>query len=308
MDLELQSLLDSGYSMSRLQAVAVSKSCNLTPWTSPSALESVSLTRSRCPNCCSLHSLQVLPLDLPPFEPICPQTTLSACLNRGQCPFPHFSPIIRPWTDPTLGFCSYLNLCYGDPLFSKNPSLSSGQGGGPGASGGTKHCRYQHFRLVPPAINAPPIPGYGVLPVLSPELRKFLNGRSKLAGTEIDIHDEAGDEEIRDNSTQWLNMDARSMTPSILGSFPLILADPPWDIHMSLPYGTLSDDDCRSLTIPQLQPTWGLLAMWVTGRAMELARELFKLWGYRRVEEIVWVKVGQLGGLVKTGRTGHWLK
>lgn len=53
-----------------------------------------------------------------------------------------------------------------------------------------------------------------------------------------------------------------------------------------LPYGTLSDDDLRSLPIPSLQPTWGLLALWVTGRAMELARELFKAWGYRRIDEV----------------------
>ena len=41
---------------------------------------------------------------------------------------------------------------------------------------------------------------------------------------------------------------------------------------------------------------------------MELGRELLSLWGYRRIDEIVWVKVNQLGGLVRTGRTGHWLK
>ncbi len=75
-----------------------------------------------------------------------------------------------------------------------------------------------------------------------------------------------------------------------------------------LPYGTLSDEDCRSIPIPLLQPTYGLLAIWVTGRAMELGRELISLWGYRRIDEIVWIKVNQLGGLVRTGRTGHWLK
>jgi len=77
---------------------------------------------------------------------------------------------------------------------------------------------------------------------------------------------------------------------------------------LQLPYLLLTDDDLRRLPIPSLQPTWGLLALWVTGRAMELARELFALWGYRRIDEVVWVKTGQLGGLVRTGRTGHWLK
>jgi mRNA (2'-O-methyladenosine-N6-)-methyltransferase len=27
----------------------------------------------------------------------------------------------------------------------------------------------------------------------------------------------------------------------ILGKFDVIMADPPWDIHMSLPYGTMKD-------------------------------------------------------------------
>jgi mRNA (2'-O-methyladenosine-N6-)-methyltransferase len=70
----------------------------------------------------------------------------------------------------------------------------------------------------------------------------------------------------------------------------------------------MTDDELRKLPIPSLQPDWGILALWVTGRAMELARELFALWGYKRVDELVWVKVNQLQRLIRTGRTGHWLK
>lgn len=51
----------------------------------------------------------------------------------------------------------------------------------------------------------------------------------------------------------------------ILGKFAVIMADPPWDIHMELPYGTLSDDEMRRLGIPQLQDE-GLIFLWVTGR------------------------------------------
>ena len=47
--------------------------------------------------------------------------------------------------------------------------------------------------------------------------------------------------------------------------------------------------------------------MWVTGRAMELGRECLKLWGYERVDEIIWVKTNQLQRIIRTGRTGHWL-
>ena len=40
---------------------------------------------------------------------------------------------------------------------------------------------------------------------------------------------------------------------------------------------------------------------------MELGRECLTLWGYRRVEELVWVKINPKGTIIRTGRTGHWL-
>lgn len=52
------------------------------------------------------------------------------------------------------------------------------------------------------------------------------------------------------------------------------MADPPWDIHMELPYGTMADDEMRNLNVPALQ-TDGLIFLWVTGRAMELGREWY---------------------------------
>lgn len=42
-------------------------------------------------------------------------------------------------------------------------------------------------------------------------------------------------------------------------------------------------------------------------RAMELGRECLTLWGYERVDEIIWVKTNQLQRIIRTGRTGHWL-
>lgn len=57
----------------------------------------------------------------------------------------------------------------------------------------------------------------------------------------------------------------------ILGHYGVIMADPPWDIHMELPYGTMADDEIRTLNVPALQT--GLIFLWVTGRAMELGRE-----------------------------------
>ena len=89
-------------------------------------------------------------------------------------------------------------------------------------------------------------------------------------------------------------------------TFSVVMADPPWDIHMELPYGTMSDDEMRHLPVQKLQDE-GLIFLWVTGRAMELGRECLKIWGYERVDEIIWVKTNQLQRIIRTGRTGHWL-
>lgn len=93
---------------------------------------------------------------------------------------------------------------------------------------------------------------------------------------------------------------------SVLGKFAVIMADPPWDIHMELPYGTMSDEEMSRLDIPCLQ-TEGYIFLWVTGRAMEQGRECLRLWGYQCLEEIIWVKTNQLQRIIRTGRTGHWI-
>ncbi|KAJ3280494.1 N6-adenosine-methyltransferase subunit mettl3 [Borealophlyctis nickersoniae] len=105
---------------------------------------------------------------------------------------------------------------------------------------------------------------------------------------------------------QWIQCDVRTFDLSLLGKFSVIMADPPWDIHMTLPYGTMTDDEMKSMAIQSLQDE-GLLFLWVTGRAMELGRECMALWGYTRVDELVWVKIMQLQRLIRTGRTGHWI-
>lgn len=40
---------------------------------------------------------------------------------------------------------------------------------------------------------------------------------------------------------------------------------------------------------------------------MELGRECMVNWGYKRVEELIWIKTNQLQRIIRTGRTGHWL-
>lgn len=105
---------------------------------------------------------------------------------------------------------------------------------------------------------------------------------------------------------QWIQCDLRFFDMSLLGKFSVVMADPPWDIHMELPYGTMSDEEMCKLNIPALQDE-GVIFLWVTGRAMELGRECLALWGYERCDEIIWVKTNQLQRIIRTGRTGHWL-
>ncbi|KAF5201818.1 N6-adenosine-methyltransferase mt-a70-like [Thalictrum thalictroides] len=81
--------------------------------------------------------------------------------------------------------------------------------------------------------------------------------------------------EVELGEPQWINCDIRSFRMDILGQFGIIMADPPWDIHMELPYGTMADEEMKNLNVPALQ-TDGLIFLWVTGRAMELGCDWFK--------------------------------
>ncbi|XP_031262724.1 putative N6-adenosine-methyltransferase MT-A70-like [Pistacia vera] len=183
------------------------------------------------------------------------------------CEKVHFRRIIAPHTDINLGDCSFLDTCRH-----------------------MKTCKYVHYELDPERDLPPTVMGAGTLPLSKP-----LKPQRPEYCSEVEL-----------GEPQWINCDIRTFRMDILGQFGVIMADPPWDIHMELPYGTMADDEMRNLNVPALQ-TDGLIFLWVTGRAMELGRECLELWGYKRVEEIIWVKTNQLQRIIRTGRTGHWL-
>ena len=58
--------------------------------------------------------------------------------------------------------------------------------------------------------------------------------------------------------------------------------------------------------LPHFPQDDGFIFLWVTGRAVELGRELLRIWGYERVDDIIWVKTNQLQRLIRTGRTGNY--
>ena len=121
------------------------------------------------------------------------------------------------------------------------------------------------------------------------------------------------DEQIYQNpaihryEAQWVNCDVRALEFGVLCKYGVIMADPPWDIHMELPYGTLTDDEMLDLPVGQLADENCLLFLWVTGRVMETARRCMTRWGFECQEEVLWIKTNQLQRIIRTGRTGHWL-
>lgn len=50
------------------------------------------------------------------------------------------------------------------------------------------------------------------------------------------------------------------------------MLDPPWDIHMNLPYGTLKDKEMLALNVEKIMDD-GIIFLWVTMRALELGRD-----------------------------------
>ncbi|XP_023540558.1 N6-adenosine-methyltransferase MT-A70-like [Cucurbita pepo subsp. pepo] len=201
----------------------------------------------------------------------CSSLTKEDCRRQSgsyvACEKVHFRRIIAPHTDINLGDCSFLDTCRH-----------------------MKTCKYVHYELDPIQDVPPMLMGAGsVAPPkqLKPQRAEYCS-------------------EVELGESQWINCDIRNFRMDILGQFGVIMADPPWDIHMELPYGTMADDEMRNLNVPALQ-TDGLIFLWVTGRAMELGRECLEQWGYKRVEELIWVKTNQLQRIIRTGRTGHWL-
>ncbi|XP_055388731.1 LOW QUALITY PROTEIN: N6-adenosine-methyltransferase subunit METTL3-like [Condylostylus longicornis] len=209
-------------------------------------------------------------------QQICPRGTRHDCLIEAiekhnelkVCGKIHFRRIMFPHTDLSLGDCSYLDTCR---------HMSS--------------CRFVHYEVD--------------LDVGTEEQKsELLDRMDDSTRTAIGTVSSSQLEEL---PAQWIHCDIRKIDFSIFrGKVKIVMADPPWDIHMDLPYGTMTDNEMKSLRLDQVQDE-GLLFLWVTGRAMELGRECMQLWGYRRLEEIVWVKTNQLQRVIRTGRTGHWL-
>ncbi|EZG61426.1 N6-adenosine-methyltransferase [Gregarina niphandrodes] len=256
---------------------------------------------------------------------MCPRGSKAACResNRqgGHCNLIHVNRIINELTEISAGDCSYLDTCR---------HLSA--------------CRFVHYAL-DVGDYGPVIANHPYLQHRLVKLNKFDVLERETGGAEVGIGpgseglevgdmtgtgmgDKAGSEKTKVEEAgveswlregclalhegtrmppQWIRCDLRTVDLGVFkGKVSVIMADPPWDIRMDLPYWTMTDVEMNSLRIDLVQDE-GLLFLWVTGRAMEIARQCMTHWGYRRVDELVWLKTNHLHRIIRTGRTGHWL-
>ena len=185
------------------------------------------------------------------FPPESSSPTLTPCERI------HFRALIRPHTDISLGHCSYLNTCYSEPTYAQSPSIpplpsaqlprplgavSLPSGLGAGGRGKEKApCRYLHYEV-----------DYDEGDGGAQEAQAWRNstrGRRKPYKLEIgmgplgkeappvrnlSLRMPRSDDPRLQLPPQWLNCDLRRFDYSVLGKFHVILADPPWDIHMSV--------------------------------------------------------------------------
>lgn len=120
-------------------------------------------------------------------------------LANHKCSKLHFKKIIQGHTDESLGDCSFLNTCFHMDT-----------------------CKYVHYEVdaLPDQINTPKS---------DIQSRK----RSNLPQTKRTV-----DSTTTLYPAQWIQCDLRYLDMTALGKFAVVMADPPWDIHMELPYGT----------------------------------------------------------------------
>ncbi|CAJ1367420.1 unnamed protein product [Effrenium voratum] len=100
-----------------------------------------------------------------------------------------------------------------------------------------------------------------------------------------------------------LKCDLKSFDLTSLGTkFDVILLDPPWEEYQTRVAGmyvpdedlsTWSLEELKALKIAEISECQSFVFLWCGETHLEHARELFKKWGFRRIEDICWVKTNR---------------
>lgn len=109
-----------------------------------------------------------------------------------------------------------------------------------------------------------------------------------------------------------LKCDLKDFDLQSLGTkFDVVLIDPPWEEYqtrvagMYVPDEDLAAwtlDDLRQLKVGEIADTQSFCFLWCGETHLEHGRELLKRWGFRRVEDICWVKTNRLAPQDERGR------
>lgn len=109
-----------------------------------------------------------------------------------------------------------------------------------------------------------------------------------------------------------LKCDLKTFDLTSLGTkFDVILLDPPWEeyqtrvLGMYVPQEDLvawTLEELRQLKIGEIADTQSFCFLWVGSSHLEQGRELLKRWGFRRVEDICWVKTNRLAPVDERGK------
>lgn len=106
----------------------------------------------------------------------------------------------------------------------------------------------------------------------------------------------------RATPAMFLKADLKTLDLNKLGKYDVILIDPPWEDY----YNDKEDkeiwsyDEIADLKIEQLSESCSFIFLWVgSGKGLELGRSLFKKWGFKRCEDIVWIKTNKHSNIGK---------
>lgn len=109
-----------------------------------------------------------------------------------------------------------------------------------------------------------------------------------------------------------LNCDLKTYDLTSLGcKFDVILMDPPWEEYSARVMGLYAQDEdlepwtfeeISNLRIPDIAESQSFFFLWCGETHLEQARILFRKWGYRRVEDVCWVKTNRDAKMDESGK------
>lgn len=109
----------------------------------------------------------------------------------------------------------------------------------------------------------------------------------------------------RATPAMYLKTDLKTFDLTTLGKFDVILIDPPWEDYVVKDGVKTSDnfwsyEEIADLKIETLSEACSFLFLWVgNGKGLDYGRALLKKWGFRRCEDIVWIKTNKHSSLKK---------